>query len=111
MDKEAYVHLFHIIIIGSLSLYVGISRDNTIPILYPILLGLGIIIIFYHIYKTYKYMKDGKGYWINLIHILFIGPLLIYIGYNKEKTSRKFFEMLLLFGFSAIGYHGYYLFN
>jgi len=111
MNKEVYVHLFHIIIVGSLFLYVGISRDNTIPILYPILLGLGIIIILYHIYKTYKYMIDGKGYWINLIHIFLIGPLLIYIGYNKEKTSRKFFEMLLLFGFSSIGYHGYYLFN
>jgi hypothetical protein len=110
MSKEIYVHLFHIIIVGILFLYVGMSRDNTIPILYPILLGLGIIIIFYHIYKTYKYIKDGKGYWVNLIHIFLIGPLLIYIGYNREKTSRKFFELLLLFGFSAIGYHGYYLF-
>ena len=111
MNKEVYVHLFHIIIVGSLFLYVGINRDKTIPILYPILLGLGIIIILYHIYKAYKYIKDDKGYWINLIHIFLIGPLLIYIGYNKDKTSRKFFEMLLLFGFSSIGYHGYYLFN
>ena len=111
MSSEIYVHLFHIIIVGGLFLYVGINRENTISILYPLLLGLGIIIILYHIYKTYKYMKDGKGYWINLIHVFLIGPLLIYIGYNKEKTSRKFFELLLLFGFSAIGYHGYYLFN
>ena len=111
MDKEVYVHLFHIIIVGSLFLYVGISRDNTISILYPILLGLGIIIILYHIYKTYKYIKDNKGYWVNLIHIFLIGPLLIYIGYNREKTSRKFFEILMLFGFSSIGYHGYYLMN
>ena len=111
MNKEVYVHLFHILIVGSLFLYVGISRDKTISILYPILLGLGIIIIFYHIYKTYKYIKDNKGYWVNLIHIFLIGPLLIYIGYNREKTSRKYFEMLLLFGFASIGYHGYYLFN
>lgn len=110
MDKYVYVHLFHIIIVGSLFLYVGISRDNTISILYPILLGLGIIIILYHIYKTYKYIKDNKGYWVNLIYIFLIGPLLIYIGYNGEKTSRKFFEILMMFGFSAIGYHGYYLF-
>ena len=111
MDKEVYVHLFHIIIVGSLFLYVGISRDKTTPILYPILLGLGIIIILYHIYKTYKYIQDNKGYWVNLIHIFLIGPLLIYIGYNREKTSRKFYELLLLFAFSSIGYHGYYLFN
>jgi hypothetical protein len=111
MDKEVYVHLFHIIIVGGLFLYVGINRDKTISILYPILLGLGIIIILYHIYKTYNYIKDGKGYWVNLIHIFLIGPLLIYIGYNREKTSRKFYEILLLFAFSSIGYHGYYLFN
>jgi hypothetical protein len=110
MDKEVYVHLFHIIIVGSLFLYVGISRDKTNPILYPILLGLGIIIILYHIYKTYKYIKENKGYWVNLIHIFLVGPLLIYIGYNGEKTTRKFFEILMMLGFSAIGYHGYYLF-
>ena len=72
MDKEVYVHLFHIIIVGSLFLYVGISRDKTTPILYPILLGLGIIIILYHIYKTYKYIQDNKGYWVNLIHIFWL---------------------------------------
>ena len=110
MNKEVYVHLFHILIVGSLFLYVGISRDKTISILYPILLGLGIIIILYHIYKTYKYIKENKGYWVNLIHIFLIGPLLIYIGYNGEKTTRKFFEILMMLGFSAIGYHGYYLF-
>ena len=110
MDKEVYVHLFHIIIVGSLFLYVGINREKTNPILYPILLGLGIIIILYHIYKTYKYIKENKGYWVNLIHIFLIGPLLIYIGYNGVKTTRKFFEILMMLGFSAIGYHGYYLF-
>ena len=110
MDKEVYVHLFHIIIVGSLFLYVGINREKTNPILYPILLGLGIIIILYHIYKTYKYIKENKGYWVNLIHIFLVGPLLIYIGYNGEKTTRKFFEILMMLGFSAIGYHGYYLF-
>jgi hypothetical protein len=38
-----------------------------------------------------------------------VGPILIYIGYNREKTSRKYFEILLMLGFAAIGYHGYYL--
>jgi hypothetical protein len=36
--------------------------------------------------------------------------LLIYIGYNGDKTARKFFEILLMLGFASIGYHGYYLF-
>jgi hypothetical protein len=54
-------------------------------------------------------MKLGKGYWVNLIHILLVGPLLVYIGYNSEKTHRLYFELLLMLGFAAIGYHGYYL--
>jgi hypothetical protein len=111
MNPEIFVHLFHILIVGTLFLYVGIKRDKIPVYMYPILLGLGIIIIFYHIYKTYNYIKADKPYWVNLIHILLIGPILVYIGYNRENTKRKYFEILLMLGFASIGYHGYYLFN
>lgn len=110
MEIRTYVHLFHILFVGSLFLYVGIRRTAISSIMYPILLGLGLIIIFYHIYKAYNYMKIGKGYWVNLIHIFIVGPLLVYIGYNKEKTARLYFELLIMLAFAAIGYHGYYLF-
>lgn len=110
MKPETLVHLFHILIVGGLFLYVGIKRDKISSYMYPILLGLGIIIILYHSYKTYNYIKADKLYWVNLIHILLVGPLLVYIGYNRENTKRKYFELLLILGFAAIGYHGYYLF-
>lgn len=109
MEIETYVHLFHILFVGSLFLYVGTYRTLIPAQMYPILLGLGVIIIFYHIYKAYNYIKLGKGYWVNLIHIFIVGPLLVYIGYNAEKTARLYFELLLMVGFAAIGYHGYYL--
>ena len=80
-------------------------------IMYPILLSLGLIIIFYHSFKLYSYMMQGKGYWVSLIHILLVGPLLVFIGYNSEKTPRLYFELLMMLGFAAIGYHGFYLFN
>lgn len=105
------VHLFHIIFVGGLFLYVGIQRDKIYKQLFPILLGLGVFIIVYHMYKTYTYLKAGKGYWVNLLHIFIIGPLLIYIGYYGEKTARLYFELLLMLGFASIGYHGYYLLN
>ncbi len=111
MEIRTYVHLFHILFVGSLFLYVGIQRTAISSTMYPFLLGLGLFIIFYHIYKTYNYMKLGKGYWVNLIHILLVGPLLVYIGYNKEKTARLYFELLIMLAFAAIGYHGYYLFE
>ena len=110
MNPEIFVHLFHILIVGTLFLYVGIKRDTIPKYMYPILLGLGIVIILYHSYKTYNYIKADKPYWVNLIHILLVGPLLVYIGYNRENTKRKYFEMLLMLGFAAIGYHSYYIF-
>ena len=109
MNIIVLVHLFHIIIVGGLFLYVGINREKIPKPLFSIILGLGVLIIFYHIYKAYKYFKEGKGIWVNLIHIFIVGPILIYIGYNKEKTQRLYFEILLMLGFASIGYHGYYL--
>jgi hypothetical protein len=109
MNPEALVHLFHILIVGGLFLYVGIYRTNIPKTMYKVLLGLGMIIISYHIFKVYNHIKQGKGYWVNLIHILLIGPLLIYIGYHEENTARLYFELLLMFAFASIGYHGYYL--
>jgi hypothetical protein len=110
MDNLKLVHLFHIIIVGGLFLYVGKNRENISNGLFNLLFYLGIFVALYHMYKAYGYWKAGKGFWANLIHILIVGPLLVYIGYNGEKTSRKFFEILLMLGFAAIGYHGYYLF-
>ena len=109
MDSHMLVYIFHIIIVGSLFIYVGITKDKIPSIMYSILFYLGIIVFLYHIYKVYSYIKIGKGYWVNLIHIFIVGPLLIYIGYNREKTQRLFYEILLMLGFAAIGYHGYYL--
>jgi hypothetical protein len=109
MDSRILVYIFHIIIVGPLLIYVGIMRDKIPTIMFPILFYLGIFIILYHSYKVYYNMKMGKGYWVNLFHVLIVGPILVYIGYNREKTQRLYFELLLMLGFAAIGYHSYYL--
>jgi hypothetical protein len=111
MDIDKLVHLFHILVVGGLFLYVGINRDKIYGWLFNVLFYLGIIIILYHLYKIYGYLNIGKGIWVNLIHVFIVGPLLVYIGYNGEKTSRKFFEILLMLGFASIGYHLYYFFK
>jgi hypothetical protein len=110
MSSSAFVHLFHILFVGGLFLYVGINKENIYKPLFRILFLLGFIIMFYHSYKVYLYLQQNKSIWVNLIHILIVGPLLVYIGYFGEKTSRKYFELLLMLGFAAIGYHLYYLF-
>jgi hypothetical protein len=106
MDSRTLIRLFHILIVGDLFLYVGMNREKIYKPLFTVLLFLGFIIIFYHLYKM---LNTGKGIWVNLLHIFIIGPLLVYIGYNGEKTARKFFEILLMLGFASIGYHSYYL--
>lgn len=103
------VHLFHILIVGSLFLYVGIQKIKIPHWLFIVLLVLGVIIIPYHMYKASKYIKLGINPWFNMIHILLVGPLLVWIGYNKEKTPKYAFDLLLMLGFASIGYHGYYL--
>ena len=110
MDASSFVHLFHIIIVGGLFLYVGIKKTEIPSFMYSFLLILGIIIIFYHGFKVYKKLKEGLNPWVNYIHIFLVGPLLVIIGLNGKDTPRKYFELLLMAGFAAIGYHGYYLF-
>jgi len=109
MEIRILVYLFHLLFVGPLLIYVGINRDKIPSVMFPILFYLGIFIILYHSYKVYNNIKIGKSYWVNLFHILIVGPILVYIGYNREKTERLYYELLLMLGFAAIGYHGYYL--
>jgi hypothetical protein len=109
--KIFYVHLFHILLVGSLFLYIGIKKTKICPWFYPFLLVLGFFLIIYHSYKAYYYLLKGINPWFNVIHILLIGPLLMWIGYKKDKVPLYAFDLLLMLGFASIGYHTYYLFS
>ena len=108
-NNHLFVHLFHILFVGGLFLYVGIKGIGIPLFMFPILKYLGIIIIIYHLFKAYLKIQDNKSAWVNYLHILLFGPLLIIIGVNGLDTSRKYFELLLMAGMASIGYHGYYL--
>jgi len=95
--------------VAGLFLYVGIQRTAISTLLYPILLGLGVLLFFYQAFKAYMKVANGKNPWVNLIHVILIAPLLVYIGWQGEETPRFAFELLLLLGFAVIGYHSYYL--
>ena len=109
-SAELFVHLFHILFVGGLFLYFGITRTNHSKFVLRTLLYLGLFIVLYHAYKVYHYIIHDKSYWVNLIHIFLVGPLLMYIGYYADETPRLYFELVLMLGFASIGYHGYYLF-
>lgn len=103
------IHLFHIFFVGTLFLYVGFQRNKVPSMVFPLLTYLGIFVILYHSYKTYIKIQKKQSVWINLFHLLLIGPLLIYIGIHGINTPQIYFELLKVFGFISIGYHGYCL--
>jgi hypothetical protein len=105
--KEFYIHLAHILIFSTLLGYIGIMQTNLPKFMYPIILGTGLLIIGYHIYKS-LFKKDA---WVNYIHIFIVGPLFVYVGLQKDETPKKVFEVILMLAFASAGYHGYYLFE
>ena len=110
MDVHVLLALFHIFLVAPLFLFVAISRSNSPELLYKFLMGLGVFLFIYHGYKAFfKYMKSSSSLWVNLIHILFVAPLLFYVGYNGKDTPRPAYEIMALTGFAALGYHLYSL--
>ena len=111
MDKHVILALFHVGIVAPLFIYVGVQRAGTSDLMFKGLVGLGLFMILYHGYKAFtKWSTGTSGVWVNLIHILLIAPLLIWIGYYGKDTSRAAFELLLMTGFAALGYHLYSLY-
>lgn len=106
MDAHLILALFHIIFVVPLFLYVGFQRAATPEWVYNVLFGLGLLLLVFHSYKSIVriYAKSASA-WINLFHAFLIAPLLIWIGYESKKTGRPYYELLLIAGFGALGYH------
>jgi len=47
--------------------------------------------------------------WIYWFHLLFVAPLLIYIGYNAGNTPKDLFILLFSLGITVAIYHFYKL--
>ena len=108
MDTRILINLFHIIFVAPFLIWVGITRGNLPDGVFTALIALGILVVIYQGYKAWG--RIGSQYiWINLIHVLWIGPLLIYIGAGRATTKRPAYDLLLLTAFGALGYHLYIL--
>lgn len=106
MDIHLLLALFHIIGVVPLFLYVGFQRAATPDWLYHVVFGLGIVLLVYHGAKAaIRIMAKSASAWINVFHAALIAPLLIWIGYFGKKTERPAYELLLIAGFGALGYH------
>ena len=109
MNTSLIIHVLHITIISGLFWYVGLKRNSIPPVMYTGLIGLGFVILFYHLYKLYLRVMNKQVPWVNAIHIFVVAPLLLFIGYNRDNTPRYAYELLLMLGFASFGYHGMYI--
>jgi hypothetical protein len=105
IDNHFILSVIHLILVVPLFLYVGFKRADTPNWLYLALLSIGFVIFIYHSYKLVLRLQNKSPIWVNAIHIAIIAPLLVYIGYHKKQTPRSAYEIILLLGFSAAGYH------
>jgi len=96
------LHLLHILILGPLLLYIGLGY----PIAAWIVTLIGAIVIIYQGYKVVTHYLAKEAIWVNLFHVLVVGPALVGYGLTEERYLR---ELIFMLGFAAIGYHGYYL--
>lgn len=112
MDVHLLLSLFHIFAVVPFFLFIALNRANTSQLVFRIAFIVGLVITLYHAYKAFLKWKAGsQSLWVNLIHFLFIGPLLIYIGFYEQNTPRAAYELLALSGFAALGYHTYHMIN
>ncbi len=100
-NRYLLTQLGHILILGPLLLYIGISKPPQ-KWLYHILLILGIIAILVFILKLI--LAWSSVFWV-LWHILFIGIILIWVGVKKESSPSFLFNLLIIIGSAAIGYN------
>jgi hypothetical protein len=105
INKLVIVHIFHIIFVGGLFLYLGIRQNAAPSWLYTAVVFLGIAIIIAHGLKLIK----NRYSLVSWFHVLIVAPLVIYIGRTGPHTPAIAYNLILLEGVLAIGYHSYAL--
>lgn len=106
VDSHFWLAIVHLLIVVPLFLYIGFVRADTPRWLYLALFAIGAVVFLYHGFRLIIRLKNRSGYsWVNAIHVALVAPLLLYIGYHKKDTPRSAYEMLLMLGFAAGGYH------
>ena len=105
MKEHTILSLLHVLLFGPLLIYIGAGMP-WLAIPSYVIIGLGAFLILFHAYKAYGVIKAGGVPWVNLIHVLLVGPALLAYGLGAPGYVK---ELLLMLGFAAVGYHAYYL--
>lgn len=104
VDARTIVSLAHVFVLAPL-LYIIATTDW---ISATATAALGIFITLYHAYKVYAKAMVGAPYWVNLVHVLVVGPLVAAKGL-LHPAPRYVNELILMTAAAGFGYHAYYL--
>lgn len=105
-DSHFWVSTMHLLFVVPLFLYIGFMRAKTPEWLYMSIFVIALVVLIYHGSKLILRVRSGSSYsWVNALHVATVAPLLLYIGYYKKDTPRFAYELLLMAGFAAAGYH------
>jgi hypothetical protein len=107
MSPHTILSLVHVFVFAPLLAI--IAKTSWIP--HMVVAAIGGFISLYHGYKAFIRLSAGQAAWVNLIHALFVGPVLVYKGLSDPGAPRWTSEIILMFAFAAFGYHAYYLLN
>ena len=105
VNRSLIVHLFHIIFVGGLFLYLGVRQNEAPSWLYPALMVLGVAIIIAHGLKLIK----NRYSLISWFHVLIVAPLVIYIGRTGPHAPQLAYRFITAAGILAIADHAYWL--
>ena len=105
MDARMMVSLFHMAMVVPLFLFVGYQRSDTPRWIYISLLSIGLVVLLYHAVRLVQRYGRSSFVWVHVLHVFIVAPLLCYIGWHGRDTPRWAYEVILLLGFGAGGYH------
>jgi hypothetical protein len=107
-ESHIPINLFHIFAVAPFFLYVAFMRGQLPPWIFQMLIGLGVVILAYHGFKSYlKWKAQSTSLWINLVHVLVVAPVLIFVGVKGYDTPRWGYEVMAMLAFGTLGYHLY----
>ena len=97
-------HWLHILFFGPIFLYSGFMKEKITPFLFLVLLCLGVVVVVFHGYRlSIKKQTDSK--WVNLIHVFFVGPLIIALGILQKKAYDWIYLSMSLLGATTMLYN------
>jgi hypothetical protein len=100
MNSHQVISALHVFVLGPMLIAIGAGWLPQVPRM--AVAALGAFIALYHGFRAWS--RDWP--WINVLHALVVGPVLIAYGLTD---ARYMSELVLMLGFAAVGYHAYYL--